>query len=503
MSNERSAPIVDLLIVGGGINGVGIANHATQAGLSVLLVEQGDLAGATSSASSKLIHGGLRYLEHREFRLVREALSEREVLLAMAPHLVRPLSFVLPHHSGLRPVWLIRLGLFLYDHLGGREHLPASFGVPLRKHRYGNPLKQAYKRGFVYADCWVDDARLVVANAMQCREKGGDIRTHTRFVDARRDGKQWYATIQNDQGETESVSARMLVNAAGPWVERVLKQGLQLGARDSVKLVKGSHIVVPALHDGEQAYILQHQDGRIVFVIPYEGKFSLIGTTDIVHEGDPGEVACSDEEVQYLCDLVADYFQVPPRPQDVVWRYAGIRPLYDDQSDDPSSVTRDYVLRLDREGAPVLSVFGGKLTTYRQLALHAMRLIQPFFNAVRPPASPPPTLPGGEIAYVDFAAFTAAQAQRYPWLGRAQLIRLARQYGDRLPRVLGQVRSEKELGQHFGAGLFEAEVRYLMREEWARTADDVLWRRTKRGLHMSQAEREALAAWMRETASTS
>ncbi|MBV8467602.1 MAG: glycerol-3-phosphate dehydrogenase, partial [Burkholderiales bacterium] len=455
-------------------------------------------AGATSSASSKLIHGGLRYLEHREFRLVREALSEREVLLAMAPHLVRPLSFVLPHHAGLRPVWLIRLGLFLYDHLGGREHLPASFGVALRKHRYGNPLKERYKRGFVYADCSVDDARLVIANAQQCREKGGDIRTQTRFVEARRDGKQWYATIQNDRGETEAVSARMLVNAAGPWVERVLKEGLQLGARDSVKLVKGSHIVVPALHDGEQAYILQHQDGRVVFVIPYEGKYSLIGTTDIVHEGGPGEVACSDEEVQYLCDLVADYFQIPPRPQDVVWRYAGIRPLYDDQAEDPSSVTRDYVLRLDSEGAPVLSVFGGKLTTYRQLALHAMQLISPFFNAVRPAISPPLVLPGGEIAYVDFAAFVAAHAQRYPWLGRAQLLRLARQYGDRLPRVLGQARSEKELGQHFGAGLFELEVRYLMREEWARTADDVLWRRTKRGLHMSAAERESLAAWMAE-----
>ena len=486
---------VDLLVVGGGINGTGIANLAAQAGLSVLLVEQGDLASATSSASSKLIHGGLRYLEHKEFRLVREALSEREVLLTMAPHLVRPLIFVLPHHAGLRPSWLIRIGLFLYDHLGGRKRLPGSRGIALRRHRYGQPLKPMFRKGFVYSDCWADDARLVVANAMQCREQGGHIATHTRFDAAVRTGGTWQATLSHADGTTEAVTARALVNAAGPWVERVLKGSLKMGARDSVKLVKGSHIVVPALHDGPQAYILQHRDGRIVFVLPYEGQFSLIGTTDVVHDGEPGEVHCSDEEVRYLCSLVAEYFDRAPQPADVVWRYAGVRPLFDDQSADPSSITRDYVLRVDKEGAPVLSVFGGKLTTYRKLARHAMEMLQPFFRDARLPDAPPP-LPGGAMPGADFDAFVAAQQARWPWLDAAVLQRLARCYGDRLPQVLGSARQVADLGRDFGAGLYEAEVRYLMREEWARTADDVLWRRTKRGLHMTATERQAVADWM-------
>lgn len=486
----------DLLVVGGGINGTGIANHATQAGLKVLLVEQADLAGATSSASSKLIHGGLRYLEHNEFRLVREALSEREVLLRMAPHLVWPLSFVLPHHQGLRPSWLIRIGLFLYDHLGGRKKLPGSYGVALRRHPFGEPLKPEFHRGFVYADCWADDARLVVANAQQCRELGGEVRTHTRMVAARREGEFWYADIVGEDGETETVRAKALVNAGGPWVESVLKQSLKLGARDSVKLVKGSHIVVPALHDGSQAYILQHQDGRIAFVLPYEQGYSLIGTTDVVYQGDPRDVKCSDEEVAYLCDLVGEYFANPPTPADVVWRYAGVRPLYDDNSDNPSAVTRDYVLRLDREGAPVLSVFGGKLTTYRQLALQAMADLKPFFPDMRSDFESPPPLPGGDMRDGDFDGFLREMQSRYGWLDQAVLRRLVRQYGRRAEQVLHGAGDESALGRHFGAGLYEAEVRYLRQEEWAREADDILWRRTKRGLHMSVAERAGLADWL-------
>ncbi|WP_269531432.1 glycerol-3-phosphate dehydrogenase [Chitinimonas sp. BJYL2] len=487
----------DLIIIGGGINGAGIANHAAQGGLRVLLLEQGDLAGATSSASSKLIHGGLRYLEHKEFRLVREALAEREVLLRMAPHLVWPLSFVLPHHAGLRPAWLIRMGLFLYDHLGGRDRLPSSYSIRLGKHAWGRPLKPAFRKGFVYADCWADDARLVVANAMQCRELGGTIRTRTRLRSARREGREWRVQIESSTHQQETLYARAIVNAAGPWAERVLREGLGLGARDSVKLVKGSHIVVPALHDGPQAFILQHQDGRIVFVLPYEGRFSLIGTTDIVHTGAPGEVACTDEEVTYLCNLVAEYFEQPPTPADVVWRYSGVRPLYDDRRGNPSAITRDYVLRLDREGAPVLSVFGGKLTTYRQLARHAMAQLQPYFERFQL-HDPPPPLAGGAIPYANFPAFLAEQRGRYPDLPEELVTRLAHQFGDRIGKVLGVALTVADLGRHFGATLYESEVRYLQQEEWARAPDDILWRRTKQGLHMSETEREAFALWFAE-----
>ncbi|HEY9101617.1 glycerol-3-phosphate dehydrogenase [Chitinimonas sp.] len=485
----------DLLVIGGGINGAGIANHAAQGGLKVLLVEQGDLAGATSSASSKLIHGGLRYLEHREFRLVREALSEREILLRMAPHLVWPLSFVLPHHAGLRPGWLIRLGLLLYDHLGGRRKLAASKGINLRKHAWGALLKAEFRRGFVYSDCWADDARLVVANAMQCRELGGTVRTRTRMLKAQREGRQWRVELQTQDGRSETVRARALVNAAGPWVERVLREALHLGTRDSVRLVKGSHIVVPALHDGPQAYILQHQDGRIVFVLPYEGRYSLIGTTDVVHQGEPGEVYCSDEEVAYLCELVGDYFQQPPHPADVVWRYAGVRPLYDDRRGNPSAITRDYTMRLDREGAPVLSIFGGKLTTYRQLARHALQQLQSYFERMQLPATPP-VLPGGNLPDADFEAFHQQLCRQYTGLPADLLRRLAHCYGDRLERLLAGAASEADLGRHFGAGLYEREVRYLQREEWALSAEDILWRRTKLGLHLSEAERQALADWL-------
>lgn len=487
----------DLLVVGGGINGAGIANHAAQGGLKVLLVEQGDLAGATSSASSKLIHGGLRYLEHHEYRLVRESLSEREVLLEMAPHLVWPLTFVLPHHAGLRPAWLIRIGLFLYDHLGGRQRLPSSSGINLRRHAWGTPLKSSYRRGFTYADCWADDARLVVANAMQCRDHGGTVRTRTRLVSAQRENGKWHAILETANGTQESVFAAAIANAAGPWVERVLKGSLALGARDAVKLVKGSHIVVPALHSGPQAYILQHKDGRIAFVLPYEnGAFSLIGTTDVIHTGEPNEVHCTDEEVNYLCQLVGEYFEHGPQPTDVVWQYAGVRPLYDDQSNNPSAITRDYTLRLEQDGAPVLSVFGGKLTTYRQLSRHAMQQLAPFFPHFTLPYHPKP-LPGGEMADADFDLFFDEFKQHHAAIGDMTLLhRLARQYGTRAKQLLSGVQRHEQLGAHFGGGLYEAEVRYLCQFEWAKTADDILWRRTKRGLHMTAEQRAGLAIWL-------
>ncbi|MFC4160306.1 glycerol-3-phosphate dehydrogenase [Chitinimonas lacunae] len=488
--------VYDLLVVGGGINGVGIANHAAQAGQKVLLVEQDDLAAATSSASSKLIHGGLRYLEHYEFRLVREALGEREVLLEMAPHLVRPMTFVLPHHPGLRPTWLIRLGLFFYDHLGGRRRLPGSHGLNLRRHPYGEPLQPQFRRGFSYADCWVDDARLVVANALQLRELGGEVLTRTRLDTAWRDADGWWAELAGPT-EARRVRAKVLVNAAGPWVEQLLKQRLQLGARDAVRLVKGSHIVVPRLHEGQQAYILQHADNRIVFVLPYENDYSLIGTTDVPYDGDPRRAAIEQDEVAYLCELVSEYFARPVQPSDVVWHYAGVRPLYDDQSDDPSAVTRDYVLRLDRDGAPVLSVFGGKLTTYRQLALAALLELQPFLP-LQPLAAKPPPLPGGDLPEADFEAFLTTVRQRYAALDPALLGRLARQFGSRIDRVLDGVSETADLGQHYGAGLYQCELDYLVAQEWATSADDVLWRRTKRGLHMTAAQRAAVARWFNE-----
>ena len=371
--------IYDLLVVGGGINGVGIARDAVGRGLSVLLVEQSDLASGTSSASSKLIHGGLRYLEQYEFRLVREALAEREVLLAIAPHIVTPLTFVLPHDASLRPAWMIRAGLFLYDHLAPRSRLPASGALDLQRTPAGEPLKPGFTRGFAYADCWVDDSRLVVLNAVDAAERGAVVRTRCRFVSAVPEGGYWRATIAPASGAVETVAARILVNAAGPWVEQVLRRGIGRAGPSKLRLVKGSHIVVPRLYAGEQAYILQNPDRRIVFVIPYEQRFTLIGTTDEFFGGDPGEVAISTAEAQYLCASASRFLKAAVRPDDVVWSYAGVRPLYDDAAEDASTLTRDYVFDVAAEEGrpPVLSIFGGKITTYRRLAEHALRQLQP------------------------------------------------------------------------------------------------------------------------------
>jgi glycerol-3-phosphate dehydrogenase len=485
----------DLLVVGGGINGAGIARDAAGRGLSVLLVEKDDLAAHTSSWSTKLIHGGLRYLEHYEFRLVGEALAEREVLLRAAPHLIEPLLFVLPHEPHLRPAWMIRAGLFLYDHLGGRMTLPKSFSVRLDGTRYGAGLKPRFRKGFVYADARVDDARLVVCNVLDARSRGADIRVRTTLASARREGGLWRAQLRCADGTTLEATARALVNAAGPWVRDVLTElsGVEVDAQ--VRHVKGSHIVVPRVHDESHAYILQNADNRIVFVIPYQERYSLIGTTDVPVERYE-HPAISAEETYYLLSLANTYLARPLAASDIVWTYSGVRPLYDDGTTDPSAVTRDYVLRLDAlpgdalARAPLLSVFGGKITTYRKLAEAALAELAPFFPAMKPAWTRDAALPGGDLPGSDRAAWAGELSRRYPALPADVLHGLAHRHGTRAPLVLADARTSDDLGEDFGAGLTERETRYLRDEEWASTAEDILWRRTKCGLPMTPRQRE-------------
>ncbi|HET7403259.1 MAG TPA: glycerol-3-phosphate dehydrogenase [Usitatibacter sp.] len=486
----------DLLVIGGGINGAGIARDAAGRGLAVMLVEKDDLASATSSWSSKLIHGGLRYLEQYEFRLVREALQEREVLLRLAPHIIRPLAFVLPHDASMRPAWMIRAGLWLYDHLGGRVTLPASRHVAFPHPQYSAGLKAELRSGFVYSDCRVDDSRLVVANAMSAREKGAAILTRTRFAGARRVDGAWDAAIARADGTRETVRAKALVNAAGPWVVDVL-DGVE-GDRitDRVRLVKGSHIVVPRVHSQPHAYILQNPDKRVVFVIPYEEEFSLIGTTD-VQVASVGEArAITPEETRYLLEAANRFLEVPLVQRNVFSSYAGVRPLYDDGSPNPSEVTRDYVLKLDRgSGAepPLLTVFGGKITTYRRLAEEALAKLAPFFPAAGGEWTAHEALPGGEAG----PALSPSQLEaRYARLGAAFLAGILRRHGSRTPQVLGEATQRADLGRDFGAGLTAREIEYMRAHEWALTAEDVLWRRTKCGLHMDAAGRAAVREHM-------
>ncbi|MEE8350655.1 MAG: glycerol-3-phosphate dehydrogenase [Rhodospirillales bacterium] len=487
--------IHDLLIIGGGINGCGIACDAAGRRLGVVLVEQDDLASATSSASSKLIHGGLRYLEYYQFRLVREALAEREVLLGKAPHIIRPLRFVLPHQNQVRPAWMIRLGLFLYDHLAPHQQLPDSEGVDLSTHAWGAPLTKSNRRGFAYSDCWADDARLVVLNAMQAAEKGATILTRTRLLEAERQQEHWQATVEDRRtGETKTIKAHAIINAAGPWVEEVLSGRLGVTGKRKIRLVKGSHIVVPKMYDGDHAYILQLADKRVVFAMPFETGFTLIGTTDLSWQGAPaGEPEPTANEVTYLCDAVNGFFEKSVSADDVVWSFSGVRPLFDDRSGNPSAVTRDYVLDLDASGPPLLSVFGGKITTYRRLAEHALDQLKTFLPGMRGSWTADASLPGGDIPSGDFAAFTAAMTSRYDNLDTATVASICRRHGSHIPDVLGD---GKNTGQDFGGGLFSCEIDYLIDHEWAITAEDVLWRRTKAGLHMTGDERKAVETYM-------
>ncbi|MBX9748764.1 MAG: glycerol-3-phosphate dehydrogenase [Roseococcus sp.] len=479
----------DILVVGGGVNGAGIARDLTGRGYSVILAEQGDLAQATSSSSSKLIHGGLRYLEHYEFRLVREALGEREVLLKMAPHIIWPLRFVLPHRPEMRPRWVIRAGLFLYDHLARRVSLPGAESFLTAREPMGAALKPSITHAFAYSDAWVEDSRLVLLNALDAKRRGADIRTRTRFEEATRHEGHWDVTLRGPDGQGQRIRVRGIVNAAGPWVQRALDSA-HTEKPGAVRLIRGSHIVLPRLYEGNHAFILQNDDRRVVFVIPYEENFSLVGTTDVPHEGDAATAHCTPEEAEYLCAAVSRQFRRAISPEDIIWSYSGVRPLFDDGAEDPSAVTRDYVLKLDQAAAPLLSVYGGKITTFRRLAEEATGQIAKALGREGTPWTAGSTLPGGDLGGKSVAAFTEEMARALPFLDPASLPRLVRTHGAELPQVF----ADGTAGAALGAGLTEVELDWMRREEWARTAEDVLWRRTKLGLHMSKGEQAAVAA---------
>ncbi len=491
--------VYDLLVVGGGINGVGVALDAQGRGLKTALVEMKDLASATSSASSKLIHGGLRYLEHYEFRLVREALSEREVVFHKAPHIVKPMRFILPHRPHLRPSWMIRCGLFLYDFLGKRDVLPGS--KFLKFANGGSPLKPEINKGYEYSDCWVDDARLVTLNAMQCRDLGGDIFTRTKCIGAKQESGLWHILVRDElTGKEQTLKAKGLVNAAGPWVKALLTQELSRTSPRGIRLIKGSHIVVPRIHDQEQAYILQNEDGRIVFVIPYLDKFSIVGTTDVEHKGEPDSVAISQEEIDYLCKIVNQHFTRQISPADVVWTYSGVRPLCDDESDSPQAVTRDYTIELETEGKlPLLSVFGGKLTTYRKLSEAVLNKLKPYYPAMGHSWTATSQLPGGNIG-ADINAYISKLQELYPFLSRETAKRLATTYGARAEMILDDAKSMNDLGIDFGSDLSQKEIDYLVQYEFACTAEDVLWRRTKMGLFLSKDQQIAVSDYIEKKA---
>ncbi|MCW8355929.1 glycerol-3-phosphate dehydrogenase [Marinomonas pontica] len=481
----------DLFVVGGGINGTGIAADAAGRGLNVGLCEMGDLAHATSSSSSKLIHGGLRYLEHYEFRLVKEALTEREVLLKVAPHLVTPMRFQMPHRPHLRPAWLIRIGLFLYDNLGKRETLLGSKGV---KYGADSPLKDDIKQGFEYSDCWVDDARLVVTNALSAQQNGTSIFARTRCISAKRFDNQWHIQLEDQTtNETLDITAKALVNAAGPWVSSFIETKLEQKAPYGIRMIKGSHIVVPKLYQHSNAFIMQNTDKRIVFAIPYREHYTLLGTTDVEYKGNPNDVAISEDETQYILKVANDHFKKTLSPADVVWSYSGVRPLLEDESSDPSAVTRDYTLHLDDQNqhAPLLSIFGGKITTYRKLALSAMTKLAPYFDKLGGEWTHSKPLPGGDLG-MPLDAFSMKLQKDYPFIGAQLARRFANSYGTLTHTLLNKANTESDLGQHFGNQLFQVEVDYLINHEWARTAEDVLWRRTKLGLEFTPEQASAL-----------
>ena len=508
----------DILIVGGGINGAGIARDAAGRGMSVVLCEKDDLASHTSSASTKLIHGGLRYLEQYEFGLVRKALTEREVLMRSAPHIIRPLRFILPHDKGQRPAWIIRFGLFLYDHLAKRELLPGSHGVDLRTHEAGATLKKTFTNGFAYSDAWVDDARLVVLNAMDAAEKGATILTRTKCEAVTREANHWNATLRKSSAagdisgaeEITEVRAKVLINAAGPWAAQFLHDTVHGRAGKKLRLIKGSHIVIKKLFDHPYAYIFQHPDGRIVFAIPYEHDFTLIGTTDIDYLGDTDKVTITAEEIDYLCALSNRYFAKPIAPADVIWSYSGVRPLVEDKkvddSESASEVTRDYKLAFDTDAAPLLTVFGGKITTFRKLAEEAVDLIAPTFNNQHGAWTADACLPGGDLfgtapsnrAVIAFDEYVDQLQRQYAWLPLTLVARYARAYGTRSKLMLANRNNIADMGEEIAPGLFTAEVDYLMRHEWARCTEDVIWRRSKLGLHLNNDATEKLAIYIEE-----
>lgn len=506
-------PELDVLVVGGGVNGTGIARDLAGRGWRVALCEQDDLASHTSSASTKLVHGGLRYLEHLEFGLVRRALQEREVLMRSAPHIIRPLRFVMPHDASLRPAWLVRAGLFLYDHLAARAVLPGSCAVDLQAHAAGATLQPRFRRGFVYSDGWVDDARLVALNAVDAGVRGAQVFTRTRVTQAVRGEHGWDVAVQPAAGARRILRARALVNAAGPWAATFLRDSVRAGGAEapaprSLRLVKGSHIVVGRCFEHDHAYLLQTTDKRIVFAIPYEGRFTLIGTTDVEHPGEARSPCIDAAETAYLCGQASRYFRTPVRETDVVWSFSGVRPLLEDESADPSAVTRDYLLDLDTAGAPLLSVWGGKLTTARKLSEEAASRLGRALGDGRAAWTARAALPGGDFSGwigrpqrpdLDFERMVAAVQRRYGWLAPSAARRLARAYGSRVDRVLHV--SQRAMGAEVAPGLWETELQYLCREEWASTADDVLWRRSKLGLHYTAAERERVAAWLAAHAS--
>jgi glycerol-3-phosphate dehydrogenase len=493
--------VFDLAIIGGGVNGCGIARDAAGRGNSVFLCEMNDLASGTSSWSTKLVHGGLRYLEYYEFKLVSHALREREILWQMAPHIIRPLRFVLPHHAGLRPAWLLRLGLFLYDHIGGRKLLPPTRTLNLAHDTVGKPLAPGrFTRGFEYSDCFVDDARLVVLTARDAMDRGAVICTRTRATEIWQQDGVWHVTVEDTAtGERRSITARALVNAAGPWVEQVLAIGAGVNAKAKVRLVQGSHIVVPKFYDHDRAYIFQNADGRIVFAIPYQDDFTLIGTTDLDYDGDPAKVKISSDEIEYLCTSVSEYLARPVKPADVVWTYSGVRPLYDDGASEAKATTRDYVFELDLPGGlPLLSIYGGKITTYRRLAEEALQKLAAYLHGTKAQEgwTAKATLPGGDFDVSALDALVAELRRNYSFLTPQHAGRIAHAYGTRAQNMLGQATSLADLGVAFGATLTEREVNYLMSYEWARTAEDVVWRRSKLGLRLSAAQIAALDDWM-------
>ncbi|NPD16538.1 glycerol-3-phosphate dehydrogenase [Xinfangfangia sp. D13-10-4-6] len=489
--------MIDLFVIGGGINGAGVARDAAGRGLSVVMAEKDDLAQGTSSRSGKLVHGGLRYLEYYEFRLVREALIEREVLLNAAPHIIWPMRFVLPHSPQDRPAWLVRLGLFLYDHLGGRKKLPGTRTLNLHRDPEGAAILDQYKKGFEYSDCWVDDARLVVLNALGAAEKGATILTRSPVTSAVRENGGWTVTVKNSVTGAEQIfRAKVLVNCAGPWVTDVIENVAKTHSSRGVRLVKGSHIIVPKWWAGQNAYLVQNHDKRVIFVNPYEGDLALIGTTDIPWEGRAEDVEIAETEIDYLIQVVNRYFKEKLRREDVLHAYSGVRPLFDDGKGNPSAVTRDYVFDLDETGgAPMLNVFGGKITTFRELAERGLHKLKHIFPQMGPDWTATAKLPGGEMPNADYESFINASRDTFPWMPRGLIQYYARRYGSRMQDLIGTAASVEGLGRHFGGDLYEAEVKYLVSKEWAMSAEDILWRRTKHKLHLTEAEIQAFSTW--------